>query len=274
MITGFIKGQKLNISAPLIVSDTIDYLTAEFHFQTSDWNGLTKWAHFSQGETVYDIKLESDKIDRSKHLNLSNGEWIVYLHGNSSEGMRITTEPQTIIVKSTGSLNGLPLPELPLTVAERLSAEIGDLTKLETAEKANLVEAINEAYLHGKGEAGENGVGIESVEQTTTSTDDEGINVVTVTLTNGEKYDFQIRNGSQGSQGEKGEKGDTGEKGEQGAKGEKGDRGDIGAQGEQGLPGKDGYTPEKGVDYFTEEDKAELVQSVLSSLPNGDEVSY
>lgn len=38
--------------------------------------------------------------------------------------------------------------------------------------------------------------------------------------------------------------------------------------------GDDGYTPVKGKDYFTEKDKAELVQDVLSLLPNGDEVSY
>lgn len=202
MITGFVKGQELNISTPIIVADTINYLTAEFHFQTSDWQGLIKWAHFSQGETVYDIKLDGDKINRSKHLNLSVGEWSVYLHGNNSEGMRITTETQTITVKNTGALNGLPLPELPLTVAEQLSASIGDLSELETTEKENLVSAINEAYLHGKGEEGEDGTGIESIEQTTTSTQDEGINVVTVTLTNGEKYTFDVRNGSKGSKGD------------------------------------------------------------------------
>jgi len=32
--------------------------------------------------------------------------------------------------------------------------------------------------------------------------------------------------------------------------------------------------PQKGIDYWTEEDKEEIVQEVLSSLPDGDEVSY
>lgn len=32
--------------------------------------------------------------------------------------------------------------------------------------------------------------------------------------------------------------------------------------------------PEKGVDYWTEEDKAEIVKDVLDALPNGDEVAY
>lgn len=39
----------------------------------------------------------------------------------------------------------------------------------------------------------------------------------------------------------------------------------------RGLPGD---KPVKGEDYFTEEDKAELVRDVLAELPGGDEVSY
>lgn len=42
-----------------------------------------------------------------------------------------------------------------------------------------------------------------------------------------------------------------------------------------GIPaGADGKTPVKGVDYYTEADKEEMVQAVLAALPNGDEVSY
>lgn len=48
-------------------------------------------------------------------------------------------------------------------------------------------------------------------------------------------------------------------------------KGDAGPQGE---PGKDGYTPIKGIDYFTETDKQEMINSVLTSLPNSEEVEY
>lgn len=71
----------------------------------------------------------------------------------------------------------------------------------------------------GTGSNGKDGVGILRVEQTTTSTEDGGTNIVTVTKTNGEKSTFQVRNGSKGS---KGDKGDAGEKGEPGAKGDTG----------------------------------------------------
>lgn len=46
--------------------------------------------------------------------------------------------------------------------------------------------------------------------------------------------------------------------GEKGEKGDKGDKGDQGIQGVQGAKGDDGYTPQKGVDYWTEGDKEEI----------------
>ena len=54
--------------------------------------------------------------------------------------------------------------------------------------------------------------------------------------------------GPMGPQGPAGEKGADGIIGKDGEKGEKGD------QGEQGPKGEDGYTPVKGVDYFTQEE--------------------
>lgn len=51
-------------------------------------------------------------------------------------------------------------------------------------------------------------------------------------------------------------------------------KGPQGIQGAQGLTGAAGKTPVKGTDYFTEADKAELVQDVLDALPDGDEVAY
>lgn len=37
--------------------------------------------------------------------------------------------------------------------------------------------------------------------------------------------------------------------------------------GQPGKDGADGYTPQKGTDYFTEADKAEMVSAVISQLP-------
>jgi hypothetical protein len=84
----------------------------------------------------------------------------------------------------------------------------------------------------------------------------------------GEKGD----KGDKGDKGEKGDKGDKGDRGEQGiqgiqgAKGEKGEKGDTGANGLNGKDGKDGtngqdgYTPQRGTDYWTNADIASIEQ--------------
>ena len=146
----------------------------------------------------------------------------------------------------------------------------------------------------GSGGEGQDGVGILSIEQTVTSNDDKGENVITVTLTNGKKSEFRVLNGSKGSQGEQGEKGSQGEKGDpfiyedftpeqlaalKGEKGEKGEAGDKGEKGEQGIQGErgengaDGYTPVKGVDYWTEADKEEIIEQVQAGTIGGIETA-
>lgn len=88
------------------------------------------------------------------------------------------------------------------------------------------------------------------------------------------------KDGKDGEPGEKGEKGDPGEKGEKGDPGEPGKDGADGKDGENGkdgkdgAPGADGYTPQKGVDYCTPADQAEMVQAVLEALPAAEGVDF
>ena len=83
--------------------------------------------------------------------------------------------------------------------------------------------------------------------------------------------------------GDKGDKGDTGATGESGADGKSAyqialDNGFVGSQsewlaslkgdkGDKGEKGTDGKTPIKGTDYWTEDDKAEIVAEVTAALP-------
>ena len=92
----------------------------------------------------------------------------------------------------------------------------------------------------GTGTDGKDGVGIQSVVQTTTSSEDGGTNIVTVTLTDGQTSTFNVKNGTKGATGSQGPKGDTGATGAQGPKGDKGDTGSQGEQGIQGEKGADG----------------------------------
>ena len=73
------------------------------------------------------------------------------------------------------------------------------------------------------------GVGIESVEQEVESTDPNGVNVVTLNLTDGTSGSFNVRNG---------------------------------------------VTPIRGVDYWTDEDQASIVNDVLSHFSIAEEASF
>ena len=155
MIKGIINGQSLKISAPLIASDTVRYVSAEFVFLSEDWEGLEIWAHFSQRVSYdgnelsksYDIKLVDGKIDKNEMLNLSAGIWEVYLHGVSYDSRevtkRVTTEVATFAVVKSGVKNGDPLPISQNSVAEYILALIGDISKLETSAKTDIVTALN-----------------------------------------------------------------------------------------------------------------------------------
>ena len=44
--------------------------------------------------------------------------------------------------------------------------------------------------------------------------------------------------------------------------------------GAKGDPGTNGTTPVKGVDYYTDVDKQEMVQLVLAAIPSAEEVNY
>lgn len=82
------------------------------------------------------------------------------------------------------------------------------------------------------------------------------------------------KNELRGEQGPIGPQGIQGEKGETGEKGPQGPAGKDGTNGTNGKDGVDGKTPVKGVDYYTEADKQEIVNLVLNELPSSEEVSY
>ncbi|MCI7323846.1 collagen-like protein [bacterium] len=122
---------------------------------------------------------------------------------------------------------------------------------------------------------GQDGVGIQSVEQATTSTEDGGTNVVTVTKTDGTSSMFSVRNGSRGSVGP------AGADGKDGITPTIGDNGnwylgntDTGkpSQGEMGPDGTDGksayqYAVEGGYTGTEAEFAAKLAQEKFAN-PN------
>lgn len=90
------------------------------------------------------------------------------------------------------------------------------------------------------GTNGTDGVSIKSIEQTSAAQYNGGVNVITITLSDGTTSTLNIKNGTKGDTGDKGDTGAKGDKGDTGATGAKGDTGEKGDKGDTGAAGADG----------------------------------
>ena len=120
MIDFYITQQSIRFASPVIAANSFKYLEARFFF-SGDWDGLSKWAHFRQGDTVFDLNLADDRITAEMGLNLSLGQWEVFVTGTDGES-RLTTVPVILSVKESGLIDE-PLHSIPMSVAEQIDAK-------------------------------------------------------------------------------------------------------------------------------------------------------
>ena len=138
-----------------LAAESVQYLTAKVVCETEDWTGREIKAMFGQGCTVYEVPVTGGEITAKQQLNLTAGDWCVWLVGNSARDgdviPRITTNVAHISVAPTGGTEGNPFPATPPTVEEQLRADMGNLADLTTEDKSSLVAAINEVRQTGGG---------------------------------------------------------------------------------------------------------------------------
>ena len=138
-----------------LAAESVQYLTAKVVCETEDWTGREIKAMFGQGCTVYEVPVTGGEITAKQQLNLTAGDWRVWLVGNSARDgdviPRITTNIAHISVAPTGGTEGSPFPTIPPTAEERLRADMGNLADLTTEDKSSLVAAINEVRQTGGG---------------------------------------------------------------------------------------------------------------------------
>lgn len=160
----------------------------------------------------------------------------------------------------------------------------------------------NPATVNIKGPAGEDGSDGQPGKDGAAGKDGNGIKsavlnadyTLTLTFDDGTSYTTPSIRGATGAAGSDGKDGSPGATGQDGADGKdgvsathswngttltitsaagtssadlKGDKGDKGDTGATGADGQDGFTPQKGIDYFTSEDKEVMVKEVLAALP-------
>ena len=133
MIIGFIKGQRLVLCSPPLAGGSFEALSARFVFETGEWDGLVRYAHFrregaedgEEGASIV-LPLAADG-SVSEHLNLTSGRWQVWVHGdavstgNGTVTARLTTDTAPLTVKGTGAEDPLPLPP---TYGEQVLAQV------------------------------------------------------------------------------------------------------------------------------------------------------
>lgn len=136
-----------------LAAESVQYLTAKVVCETEDWTGREIKAMFGQGCTVHEVTVTDGEITAKQQLNLTAGDWRVWLVGNSARDgeviPRITTNIAHISVAPTGGTEGSPFPAIPPTAEEQLRADMGNLADLTTEDKSSLVAAINEAAESG-----------------------------------------------------------------------------------------------------------------------------
>ena len=132
MIKLIVNNQELSIVTPKVVSGTHNYLTVEAEFKGSDWEGLRKWVHFTMGEFNYLLPMVNDEIPAEQHLDLTEGSWEVYVHGNlvNDEVVteRVTTDIKYLYVEAP--FDGHPFPPLTPDFEELLANQIQECIEM------------------------------------------------------------------------------------------------------------------------------------------------
>lgn len=240
MLTITVRGQQINLRTPLIVADSINYITAKLTFD-EDWEGRAVTAFFTQGDKTISAAVVNDEITAEQGINLTAGTWEVKLTGVKGDS-RITAGPVKITALPFGSTEG-ELPDISPTQYEALLGMIGDLSDLTTVAKETLVAAINEAATTGTGGGGGPSdvawlpeVSAEGVISWSRSTATTAPAPQNIKGPQGEKGDT----GATGPKGDTGPTGPTGPRGETGPAGPQGIQGEAGPQGPQGVPGDTG----------------------------------
>ena len=137
----------------LLTAGMAKAVTVQFVFST-EWDGLTKTAVFSAGRTTVDV-LES-AWDGNKvvvpHEILADAGPIarVGVYGANADGLILPTVWVTLgKVMPAAEPSGNPGADPTLPIWAQLQNQIGDLDDLQTYNKGNLVDAINEARSSG-----------------------------------------------------------------------------------------------------------------------------
>ena len=137
----------------LLTAGMAKAVTVEFVF-SNDWSGLTKTAVFSAGRTTVDVMesaWDGNKVVVPHEILADAGPIArVGVYGANADGLILPTVWVTLgKVMPAAEPSGDPGADPTLPIWAQLQSQIGDLDDLQTYNKGNLVDAINEARSSG-----------------------------------------------------------------------------------------------------------------------------
>lgn len=108
-----VSQQTLNIGKSLIAANTYDFINVNGEF-SPEWKNAKKWVHIYQLDTdgerrvTYSCLMDAENnVTETAHLNLSAGEWFMWVHGVVYDGktirQRLTTDVKPFTVVDTGA---------------------------------------------------------------------------------------------------------------------------------------------------------------------------
>ena len=137
----------------LLTAGMAKAVTVEFVF-SEDWDGLTKTAVFSNGKTTVDVlaaNWDGDTVPVPHEVLAVPGRHArVGVYGADESGVVMPTVWVSLgKVQPGADPSGDASADPALPVWAQLQSQIGDLDELQTYNKGNLVDAINEARSSG-----------------------------------------------------------------------------------------------------------------------------
>lgn len=142
----------------LLTAGMAKAVTVEFVF-SPEWDGLTKTAVFSNGKTTVDVlaaNWDGDAVPVPYEVLAVPGRHArVGVYGADESGVVLPTVWVSLgKVQPGADPSGDASADPSLPVWAQLQKQIGDLDDLQTYNKGNLVDAINEARSSGGGSGG------------------------------------------------------------------------------------------------------------------------
>lgn len=128
------------------VADSVNYLTAEFNFESSDWDNTTKTATFRSGVSVYTVILDASGKCVVPWELIRAGKLKVSVYGDGANEYRITADTVDIPIYASGFSEGEESQHPTPSQYEQLTGALS-----EKLEEGNL-KTINGQSIVGSGD--------------------------------------------------------------------------------------------------------------------------